>query len=362
MSNKQTGTKIAIIGQGLAGTCLSYQLQMHNVDFVVIDNSHVNSASQVAAGLINPIVFKRLTKSWMADELMPYLDQFYPRIEELLNVSFYKKRDLLRVLNTVEEINTWDGKKGIEFDDYLGKVTSSEEFQIPLKKEGNLGVVRAASVDLPIMLNGWKEYLKKRGKLIEEEISHHKILWTNNHAIIELEEGSIKADKVVFCDGAGALNNPLFSWLPFNLSKGDLLTIKNDQYAGREILNNGKFYLPMEDGTIKMGSTYKWDELSYEVTKEGEKELLEKIAETLSGTTKSVDHKVGIRPTVRDRRPFLGRHPETLSAYVFNGLGTKGAMLAPYFSKKMFDYLINDKNLAQEVDIKRIIRFFNGAG
>ncbi|MBL4625917.1 MAG: FAD-binding oxidoreductase [Flavobacteriales bacterium] len=359
MVQKQSDTHIVIIGQGLAGTCLSYQFYAKNSDFIVIDNSHYRSSSTIAAGLINPVVFKRLTKSWKADDLMPYLELFYEKIEKLLGVSFYEKKTLLRVLNSVEEINTWDGKRKGEFANYLSQIISSSAVQIPLKQEVNLGKVKAASIDLPIFLNSWKTYLKLSKRLIEEKINYDQIGYDKNGIEIQLKGHKIKANKIVFCEGALGADNPLFKWLPFNLSKGDMLTLKNNAYLGNEVLNNGKFFLPKKDGTIKMGSTYRWDNLSYETTQEGEKELFEKVEETLSGTSTLINHEVGIRPTVKDRRPMLGRHPTIKNAYIFNGLGTKGAMLAPYYSEQMFNYMIRDEKLNKEVDIKRFSHLFD---
>ncbi|MBL4652695.1 MAG: FAD-binding oxidoreductase [Flavobacteriales bacterium] len=353
MNHKQINTAVLVVGQGLAGTCLSYQLHKKNIDFLVLDNSHYRSSSLVAAGLINPVVFKRLTKSWMADDLMPYLDAFYQEMEGLLNCSFYEKKYLLRILKSAEEINTWQEKKGNGFENYLGNISSKKNFQIPLKKESNLGRVNACSVDISILLNSWRDYISNREKLITEKLGYSQINFTDNGVEIQINDKKIVARKIIFCEGAAGAKNPLFSWLPFNLSKGDILTLKNNDYLSKDILNNGNFYLPTNDGVIKMGSTYNWNDLSYEKDEEGKKTLLEKAQKTLSGKTELINHQVGIRPTVKDRRPFLGRHPKHNNAYIFNGLGTKGAMLAPYFSEQMMEFIVNGKKLSNEVDILR---------
>ena len=351
-------TDIIVVGQGLAGTCLSYQLSRNNIDFMVIDNSHVRSSSMVAAGLINPVVFKRLTKSWMADELVPYLHSFYPEFEKKIGASFYDKKSLLRVLNSADEINRWDSKRNGSLKDYLGKIYDGNEFELPLNKFAHLGLVKIASVDVPVMLAAWKNHLKEAGNIIEDNLDYSMIEYGENKVKIQFKSDSIVGKKIVFCEGALGVNNPLFSWLPFNLSKGDILTLRNDKYLGGEVLNNGKFFLPQSDGTIKMGSTYEWDDLSYETKKERREELQEKAKETLSGDTILINHEAGIRPTVRDRRPFLGRHPIQKNVYILNGLGTKGAMLAPYFSEKILNFVMNEESLDQEVDIKRYLGEF----
>jgi len=348
-------TDVIVVGQGIAGTCLSYQFSRNKIDFMVIDNSHARSSSMVAAGLINPIVFKRLTKSWMADELMSYLHTFYREFETVIGISFYDRKSILRVLNTAEEINRWHSKRLRSLKDYLGEIYSGNEFELPLNEPSNLGVVKACAIDVPAMLAAWKNRLKKAGKIIENNLDYSMIEYENNKVKIKFKSTSVVGKKIVFCEGALGMNNPLFSWLPFNLSKGDILTLRNDNYRANEVLNNGKFFLPKRDGTIKMGSTYEWDDLSYETKKERRKELQEKAKETLSGDSVLFKHEAGIRPTVKDRRPFLGRHPKLDNAYIFNGLGTKGAMLAPYFSEEILNFAMNDRILDPEVDIKRFV-------
>ncbi|MBT6440361.1 MAG: FAD-binding oxidoreductase [Flavobacteriales bacterium] len=353
MAHLQKNTDVIVVGQGMAGTCLSYQFSRNNIDFTVIDNSHIRSSSMVAAGLINPVVFKRLTKSWLADELMSYLHTFYLEFEATIGTSFYDRKSILRVLNSAEEINRWDSKRRGSLKDYLGEICGENEFELQLNKPANLGVVKAGAIDVPAMLAAWKNRLKEAGNIIENNLDYSMIEYGENKVKIQFKSDSLVGKKIVFCEGALGVNNPLFSWLPFNLSKGDILTLRNDKYLGGEVLNNGKFFLPQSDGTIKMGSTYNWDDLSYETKKERREELQEKAKETLSGNTILINHEAGLRPTVKDRRPFLGRHPIQKNAYIFNGLGTKGAMLAPYFSEEILNFVMNEGSLDQEVDIKR---------
>jgi glycine/D-amino acid oxidase-like deaminating enzyme len=46
-------------------------------------------------------------------------------------------------------------------------------------------------------------------------------------------------------------------------------------------------------------------------------------------------------------------HPEHDQLLVFNGLGTKGVMLAPYFANKMARFTLKDEPLPEEVNISR---------
>jgi 2-polyprenyl-6-methoxyphenol hydroxylase-like FAD-dependent oxidoreductase len=69
--------EVLIVGQGLAGTLLSWWLHKAGIPFKVIDQQDPNSASARAAGLINPVTGRRLVTTWMIDELMSFASGAY---------------------------------------------------------------------------------------------------------------------------------------------------------------------------------------------------------------------------------------------------------------------------------------------
>ena len=46
---------ILIIGQGIAGSCLAWELKRRGAEFTVADRPVAETASRVAAGLVNPL-------------------------------------------------------------------------------------------------------------------------------------------------------------------------------------------------------------------------------------------------------------------------------------------------------------------
>src|SRR6185436_11207652 len=66
-----------LIGQGICGTWLSYYLQKAGYSFLIIDEPNSTTASKVAAGIINPVTGRRIVKTWMIDELMPFISNAY---------------------------------------------------------------------------------------------------------------------------------------------------------------------------------------------------------------------------------------------------------------------------------------------
>ena len=66
-----------------------------------------------------------------------------------------------------------------------------------------------------------------------------------------------------------------------------------------------------------------------------------------------VGHVAGVRPSVKDRRPFLGESRVRANVYIFNGLGTKGALLAPFWAEHLAKHLLEGKPIEQEVQVER---------
>ncbi len=164
----------------------------------------------------------------------------------------------------------------------------------------------------------------------------------------------VEAGKVIFCQGVDARENSLFDWLPFNPVKGQILDVVFDGYISEEIVNQGIFILPSPDRqTYRVGATYSWHDLDWEITEDGRAYLENKLQPLISSEYTILGQRAGLRPSSKDRRPLIGLHPAHPAVGVFNGLGTKGVTLAPYFAGEFVQYLENDKELNSEVNIDR---------
>ncbi len=318
---------------------------------MVIDDYHKANSSLIAAGMFNPIVFKRLNKSWMADDLMPQLNQTYSEVEELVNASFLYKKDIIRIFASVEQQNDWMIRSSQDgYEQYLSNEDSNELSNNNIPNEFGFGIVKEAGwVNTTSFLKGYRSYLSELFCLMEEPFSHADLALKDD----EVEYKGIKARKLIFCEGDGVRNNPLFSELPFVPTKGELLTLKIKKLNTDAILNKGFFMLPLGDEVYKVGATYNWKDLSYEPTEGGREELLKKVRTVLSNKMEIIDHTTGIRPATKDRRPIIGLHKHHNQIGIFNGLGTKGVMLAPYFAKQFTSHLIDETELNKEVDVSR---------
>jgi glycine/D-amino acid oxidase-like deaminating enzyme len=334
-----------IVGQGLAGTMLAWMLFKRGKNVHVIDHYNPNSSSRVAAGLYNPITGRRFVKTWMADVLFPFAESTYREIEQKTGQRFcFQRRIIRRVADEAEKREVMRKKEKTGYAPYLHPLQESDQqFRLEIRHGGH--------VDVRLLLESVKELLDEEVVFIKSKIGYQDIKLREDGIVWE----NYTAKRVVFCEGYMAMGNPWFSWLPFTHAKGEILTIEAPRLKQDYILSSGIFILPIGNDRYWVGSTYDWDDLSESPTEKGKNELKEKLDRLIDCEYVLIDQQAGIRPTVRDRRPLMGTHPDYPQLAIFNGLGTKGVSLAPYFANHLVEHLEDQKPLLPEVDIRRFI-------
>lgn len=337
-----------IIGQGLAGTTLAHTIEAKGYSYHIIDQKNHNSATKVAAGLINPVTGRRYVKSWMVDLFLPKAQDFYTELENKLGKRFYTQLAIRKILANEEIIGFFERKmKEDEMQNWKEETPSilPESLRYSAK---NIGSLKGARLDTKAFLESSLEHFEFNNHFQERMIIYSDLILSNNH--IEYNGNSYKY--CVFCEGYQLKNNPFFNYLPLNLCKGEVLTLASDHDLDACYQKNN-FVFPIDNMHLRCGSNYEWNNLNNEPTQEVKKELLDKMDTMLKLQYKVCEHKAGIRPTVKDRRPLLGKNQEHSNLFVFNGLGTKGVSLAPFFANHLIEHITLGKNLMKEVDIKR---------
>jgi len=350
MESKEYG----IIGWGLAGATIAWQLYFEKKEFVVFDSTS-NHSTRTAAGMVNPIVFRRLTKSWNADILMPYAENFYKKIGDILGQSIVDAKNVYKLFSSFEDENNWMVKQQDErFEHYLQPLTNQTKID-HVKNDFGYGVVNTfGNLRTNDFLDLSKAFFKQQNiEFIDCLFDYSKLNTSTN------TYKNVNYNQLIFCEGFDVLKSPLFGYLPLKPTHGDTLIVKSDNFKFKHILNKNMFILHIKDNLFKVGATYNWKITEPIKTEEGKKELIEKLNKFAEFDFEVVDHQSGIRPTVMDRRPLIGTHPNFDKIHIFNGLGTKGVMIAPYYSNTLIENLINGKELDKETNITRYTKFLS---
>jgi glycine/D-amino acid oxidase-like deaminating enzyme len=339
-----------IVGQGLSGTFLSWYLQKAGADCMVIDENKFNTASKVAAGLINPVTGRRLVKSWMIDELMPFAWKAYKQFGDEFNLDCIREISLVQFFNAPDMQEAFN-RKLQENGEFLSPAKDNEwrpYFNYPF---GAGTITPCYIADAAGLIAAYRSQLHERGKLLQEKFESAALQIRQDH----VQYNNLKAQKIIFCEGEAGINNRWFSRLPYSLNKGEALIVKAPGLSTEHIYKFGHTLIPLDgnESIFWFGSSYEW---TYDNDLPSEKFRLQAEAELkrlLKLPYTILDHRAAVRPANVERRPFVGLHPQYPQLGILNGMGTKGCSLAPYFANQLANHLVKNEPLLAEVHVRR---------
>jgi len=339
-----------IVGQGLAGSVLCFRLRRLGKSVCVIDKYREHTSSKVAAGAYNPMVLKRFTPCWRVEEQLDPMYSFINEFESHYNTQIHQPLKLWRKFQSVQEQNLWMEKsEKTRLKPFMNPSFIKNPYEDVNADFGFGEVKHAGRVDLSKMISILRDDLLNSNAIIDEDFDFTSLLIQKGSVVYK----SLKANKIVFCEGHRLSDNPYFNYLPLMRTKGELITVKLEGLNMSELIKSNISILPLGNDLYKVGATFNWDDKDEVCTKEAKNELLEKLKSLVTIEPQLIKQEAGIRPTVKDRRALLGTHPIHDNMYVFNGLGTRGLLISPFLCSLLIDYMENKVDLDHEVDVKR---------
>lgn len=336
--------KVLIVGTGLAGMALAKSLEAFGKSFQMIAAPNLRSSTSIATGMYNPIVFRRLNLSWKVDTLLPVMHTFLAGMEAFLEEKINQPIVFEKRIPSEDYAQLWTKRRN-ESDllkTFMGAIES-----------GFGPVHRAGIVDCETMQERFNEIMLAEGLLKYEIFKYQDLTIEGTKAIYN----GVDYDFIFFCEGAHAVNNPFFNWLPFNICKGEWIVIETTQTLTEKVINNITNIIPLGRNRYKLSSTYSWQNLDTGITESAKQTLTEHFEMLFPDIAYEViQHEAGLRPTVADRRPYLGSHPIHKQLVILNGLGSKGVLLAPYFAQHLVSHIFEGTQLEEAVDIRRHIK------
>jgi glycine oxidase len=348
-----------IIGQGLAGTLLAIFLLEQSQNILIIDNYREGGASKIAAGLVNPVTGRRIVKSWRIDEFLPFAKKTYQSIENQYAIKIWNEMNIIRTFKNAEDENEWLLRSSwADYQPFCKPFTTptvdtstAKIFSPTLKSFYGYGeILQAAQVDLNDLLSFFQAKWLNEGILIQEKFDYNALKTDEKGVLYK----NYKAKKAIFCEGAAGVKNPFFNYLPFNLDKGELLIVKIPNLDLTTIFKNNISIVPLKiKNYYWVGATNEWNSAHDLPTDEKKQLIINELREILTVDFEVINHQAAFRPTVKDRRPLLGFHPNYPHLGIFNGLGTKGASLAPYWAAHFSSILLWGGDVEKDVNINR---------
>lgn len=337
-----------IVGQGLAGSAVAIQLLKLGKRILVIDQTQHNTSSRIAAGLFNPITGRRVVKTWMADILFPYLHRHYQHVEALSGERFFYPMRLYRPFGAIAEQNEWMGRsEDSEFSPYIDEIFTKSVYPDISDDYGGLKLNQCGYVNTRAYIGAVRRLVEENGFFLAEE-ADLETLYIESDGV---HYKNFEARQIVICTGTHTF--PWFDWVPIRPLKGETLCIESS-YNEELIINRGVYMVPgNRKGEWRIGATYDLHGIKPGITELARVELTEKMKELVTFPFNIVGQDWGFRPTTKDRRPILGRHPALKRLYIFNGMGTKGVSLTPFLAEMLTRFIENGDPINKEVDLER---------
>jgi len=322
---------LLIVGQGLAGTLLGHACERAGLAFAIADAGHAGAASRVGAGIINPITGQRIVKNRGIDVLRAPALEMYRELEAVLGVPLVREMRVRRLFRDDTERRVFAEKTArgelAPYTDAGG--ADAEGFWI----EG------ALRIDTATLIAAARARWLRQGVLREERVG--------------LAEALHDYETVIACTGADVAE--AWGGVPCVLALGHILRVAVAGLAPDVILNRGHWVLPTPPGEARVGATYVRGAAG---DAEAARTELERSAEELlgRGAFSVLGQDSGLRVTTPDRMPIAGRDPRERRLGIFNGLGSKGALLAPWLARQWVAQLGAGAEFAAEIAAARFGR------
>ncbi len=338
-----------IVGSGLSGLAIAETLLREGHRVTVFDDGS-QKASMVAGGLYNPVVLKRFNLTWEGKRLMDVALPFYKALEKKLGVDVDEKISILRLFASEGEQNKWfEATDQPGLSEYLSTSVLSNTNKAIRAPHGYGEVLHTGRVHTARLLSAYREYLADLG-------SFQRAAFCFSELQIEkdgVRYRGLQAEGVIFSEGFGLRSNPFFNYLPLEGNKGELLEIYAPDLKESRVIKGGVFIIPTGADHYLAGATYSRSYAGAEPTAEAREKLLKGLHKFVQCDFEVTRQWAGIRPTVPDRRPLVGVHPEYSSLYVINGMGSRGVLIAPYAARCLAGLILRAEPLPEGLDCNR---------
>lgn len=343
-----TSVDYLIIGQGLAGSLLGWELIRRDQTILVIDPGTEN-ASRVAAGLINPVTGQRLIKMAGTDQLLESAKKYYALLEQFFRQSFFIEQPMLRLLQNARLRKTAQQRlTNAAYAPHLDRILDTHagvQSSFGLLRQTHTGYVQTCP-----LLRALKQFFIDHNSYRQAQVCYRDI-----HCQQTVHWQGWQARAIIFCEGYHLTGNPWFNWLPLQPVKGEILTGFSPNLPGPEILNYGHWLIPLTNSQFKTGATFVHNQLDTAPSLQAKTTLLADLEQVCPALRQStlLCHQAGIRPATQDRQPFIGFHPKQTGFAVFNGFGAKGSLLIPHYCQLFADVLQSRQTLPGKINIIR---------
>lgn len=336
-----TDNDVVIAGAGLAGALLAWRLYQNGKRIVWVDPYASGRSTNAGAGIINPVTGKKFVLSWRYQEFLDEARTTYHALERMAKTSLIQAFSIEKHLFTEEEETRWLYRRGFKEYAALLSTVSSQDYNSTHPDYCSIGTITEAfKVDMTGVVAVVKKIIGPPvpGMVVSPRaIKYGETLW------------EIPQETPCFhCTGFQVFDE-WQSLIPLSPYKGEGFILQASDLPKDRVVVNKLKVVPLRNDFYWVGSVndcWAWDHVG--PSQEGLEEFMSKWKANFKIDCTIWAHFAGIRPSSDTRRPIAGRLPVPTEEWVLNGLGTKGALLAPLVTKNLANAYLGKEDIEPE--------------
>jgi D-amino-acid dehydrogenase len=356
---------VAVVGGGLLGSCVAYELVRAGREVVLLEGDKPGQATAAGAGILSPATsqsgddadhefglqagayYTTLLDELRADDAG---DGSYERCGVLVvagegdsREAFREQQDILLARQAAQE----------SLPRSLREISSTEAIERYPLLERVLGAIldeNGARVD-GMQLNADIQWAAQaRGLRIVHEAVERILV---SHGVVQGVATSVtnlSADAVVLATGAWTSHFDSTIGLDNNVvpMRGQIVHLRHTEYPTTGgwpavVGVRGKYMVPWPNGRIVVGATREQGSgFEPHLTESGQEEVMSEALRLSPGLSNAqvLEWRVGLRPVSSDDHPLLGVVPGLEGCFLATGHGAGGLLGGPYSARLLADYVI----------------------
>ncbi len=356
MASANGNYDVLIVGGGVIGLSLAWELSQHGAKVCVVDHGQLGKeASWAGAGMIPPGPAQSLNEGSNWDAATPFEQlaglsqqlhvEWHERLLELTSIdNEYRADGAIHLAFGNEEAQVLDEKAerwrqlGIAYQAIDAGELS--EFEPALASQAAkfarvYHLPGETQLRNPRHLQALLAACQMAGVALRPGVAVHRFAVSKNRLSQAMtSDGPIAAEQ--FCLAAGSWTGQLAASLGLELPvrpvRGQIVLLKGPSGLFRRTINVGpRYFVPRRDGRLLVGSTQEEVGFLKENTAEGVGELM-RFAQSITPDIAQLPIETcwsGLRPGTADDLPYLGQLPELENGWVATGHFRSGLQLSP---------------------------------
>jgi glycine oxidase len=346
---------VVILGAGLAGACAALRLSESRSVLVVDRGDVASGASGAGAGLVNPMMARKARPVWRCREALDALELL---LDESDARDLFRQTGVLRPAIDQKQAEHFrvSASENRDLAEWLEPQLATVRCPQAASPFGALWVHRGGSVSIPGFVRACLRKVVDRGGRIETGRPVHEIHERADGVVIVSGQSRWHAERALLCLGADHNMLAGIPEAPLHRIKGQTAVVETPpELESIPCLSSGVYVVP-GNRRLTVGSSFEHAFTDLRPDPSQTEKILSKATRVLPGIAPArlLEERAGVRATVPvTRLPIIGPIPAKRRTWMFNGLGSKGLLLAPLLARGLPDFLTDPAQIPREVAVDR---------